>query len=1012
MSTPCCFSLLARLPQGTSKIDWVDHTNETLTSTDDADDYTSVDPNLQWSAPVAQHEKGRGGSQQDSKNQHIILMEIVGAMCLETKRRKKVDPYCTVRMYDCRRQDFKVVHRTDTIRNDGNPIWTAKTKSLCLIEIPKIETSSFQHSDTKQNSNLSTRGKIRETPLSSDAISRISEVDDENSSKECAIIEIMHGNSQLDIISTPVLGFVSTTPVVSSLAAASRTTQQPLGRVHVPFTDILRCCYASRTNTAICDRMEYSIKAPSGLNPSMLLDTASLALRFRFATDRDLTFLNKLLRNHSAVRESTKASADYSGNNIVGTLSTALWQPSCDDRKVAADINFRYVKTKALALSYKKFDSNGIEKFRVIPYPDPDRPDTTTWMSAAEMELTAYEPSTKWVTVGGGTLGTAYLEILGSNNLPQRDLTDFSQTDAVVAVAFEDNFVRTDVIWDQFYPRWMPWTTRAFQFNIRHPASLLCISVLDCDESILDKHDPIGRVVIRLSSFKSRSSYVLHYTLQDDPYEEPVSETAWMDDGEINNSTEMLSTQQITKRTSSRASIIIRLRIEWKDERATMKMFLTSPPRFIVNVDNDKSYEVLTYTTRGLGYMHDASIKSVKLLGNEILEYGQSFCFTMDVLMEILLWRGRMPITDNICIWFPIHSIVLYVGSTTLVERPDLIIPIFLFGIAWILVSLNYHTSHHPNPWLRVPTYIETICITMFGRRTILSSPGTPNGLIDITPNQGRLSTIQLEKLDKMKTTRMSALIQATMAFLLKVYYIYSKTGNKAIKITTDRKNKWNLLSSKLKYIHMFLLYMCQFLRLGRNFMSWQSNYTAVVTSYCIIFASAWCMLSLSTAVQWILRLLFFVVFGPWMKLVDIVYVHRWFATKDELLARIRNGEVLTKECDLPDFDGLLENKTFSTMIHMGRVKAEELYKLRDMRMLLFGHYSELIPFVENSRFPNIPLPQSTAIHTTELDVTFSDNSRGYHVPGQLLSGSMFHARAESVSISEDCAGKNIAALK
>jgi hypothetical protein len=365
----------------------------------------------------------------------------------------------------------------------------------------------------------------------------------------------------------------------------------------------------------------------------------------------------------------------------------------------------------------------------------------------------------------------------------------------------------------------------------------------------------------------------------------------------------------------------------------------------------------------------------------------------MDVWMEILLWRGRFQLTSKIFIWFPIHSIALFSISIALVERPDMIIPIVLFGIVWILLSLNYHASHHPNPWLHVPSYRETICMTLIGRHSLFLSSN--ERFRNIQSNYALKSSMERDKLDELKSTRMSALIQAFMTFLLKIYYIYSKTSNTAIKITTDRTNKWNILSNKLKYVHMFLLYVCRYLRLGRNFLSWNSNYTAVFTSYCILLASSWCLFPCSVAARWVLRFFVFLVFGPLMKLVDIFYVHRWFATKDELLARIRNGEMGMKESDLPDFDSLLESKIFSTMIHMGRVKAEELYKLRDMRMLMFGSFSELIPFLDNSRRPCIPLPHSTAIRTTQWDSSLTDSGKGYHVPGQMMSGNMIHLRDE-----------------
>jgi len=61
----------------------------------------------------------------------------------------------------------------------------------------------------------------------------------------------------------------------------------------------------------------------------------------------------------------------------------------------------------------------------------------------------------------------------------------------------------------------MPWSTRAFAFNITHPGSSLFLGVFDYDENFLvtDYHDPVGRVVVNTINFESGVSYLLHYDL-------------------------------------------------------------------------------------------------------------------------------------------------------------------------------------------------------------------------------------------------------------------------------------------------------------------------------------------------------------------------------------------------------------------------------------------------------------------------------------------------------------------
>ena len=80
--------------------------------------------------------------------------------------------------------------------------------------------------------------------------------------------------------------------------------------------------------------------------------------------------------------------------------------------------------------------------------------------------------------------------------------------------------VRTDVIHDALDPRWMPWCTRAFCFNINHPSSILLLGVFDYDTAT--DHDPVGRVVVNMANFQSNTSYLLRYALHDDPLQNDV----------------------------------------------------------------------------------------------------------------------------------------------------------------------------------------------------------------------------------------------------------------------------------------------------------------------------------------------------------------------------------------------------------------------------------------------------------------------------------------------------------
>jgi hypothetical protein len=385
----------------------------------------------------------------------FILLEIVGAMSLSNKAKTHIDPYCIVKVRG------KEVHRTKAIQDDGNPIWTVKTNSLCLLEIPDGSISSKS-------------GTTAATTTSSN-----NDDDDADTAVE----------STKEASESTVVALVSPPGAEDSVTIEIYHGMRLLGTATVFFDQVLQ---------AVGDRVEYAIQPPPKVSNSNNSNMkAVLALRFRKATRDDLIFLGKI-----------KAAAPL--------LS------SQDCRLVASDIDCNHVLRKSIFQSNSKMKDKK-QLFRVMPYPDPSRAKETEWMTKDEIHEEALKPSVRWVQAGCGTMGTVYVEIIGCNNLPNLDLSAVDLTDPFVGIVFEDNFVRTDIIWDELNPRWMPWTTRAFAFQVRHPSSILMLGVFDHDETPLDHHDTVGRVVINTANFECDTTYLLHHQLHHDPRQEDVS---------------------------------------------------------------------------------------------------------------------------------------------------------------------------------------------------------------------------------------------------------------------------------------------------------------------------------------------------------------------------------------------------------------------------------------------------------------------------------------------------------
>ena len=114
---------------------------------------------------------------------------------------------------------------------------------------------------------------------------------------------------------------------------------------------------------------------------------------------------------------------------------------------------------------------------KIKPYPNKKKPKTTSYLTHNQINHETFKPSLKWIEAGldtGSDLGMVYLEILKCDDIPNLDSGTFGDyTDAFVAIVFEDNLVRTDVINDELSPRWLPWTQRAFAFPMKHPGKVL-----------------------------------------------------------------------------------------------------------------------------------------------------------------------------------------------------------------------------------------------------------------------------------------------------------------------------------------------------------------------------------------------------------------------------------------------------------------------------------------------------------------------------------------------------------
>lgn len=338
-------------------------------------------------------------------------------------------------------------------------------------------------------------------------------------------------------------------------------------------------------------------------------------------------------------------------------------------------------------------------------------------------------------------------------------------TDAFVSIVFEDSFVRSNVIYDSLNPRWMPWSDRAFAFNIAHPSSMLFLGIFDFDDVAAFGHDPISRIEIGLLNFAHDTVYTLTYPLH--------------------------TADNLGKENEMR-TITLRLRVKWNDlSEVNTALSFVSPPHFYVNTQTIQSWRVVRFLTRGSVDMQEVSVQSVKSYVQELTFHWKGFCYLLDVFAEIILWRGRIKLRGDNSMWFPLESVLLLAAVLFGIEHPELLPSLILYLIAGGLLSNNMTLASHPSPWHRVKSFLR------FG----LSAES-----VSIKPGTGEKEADTLRWLYEYKSKRVMAFLYEVAMIFLELY----QTSNKTIPLDISTvQSKENFLSAMyinyLSYVHSLL---------------------------------------------------------------------------------------------------------------------------------------------------------------------------------------------------------------
>jgi len=217
----------------------------------------------------------------------------------------------------------------------------------------------------------------------------------------------------------------------------------------------------------------------------------------------------------------------------------------------------------------------------------------------------------------------------------------------------------------------------------------------------------------------------------------------------------------------------------------------------------------------------------------------------------------------------------------------------------------------------------------------------------------------------------------------------YEKEMNEIGKATTDISTKQSNMSMDpfkplLFPIQQNLSLLLQRLRYIRFVIFWEECYFSFwVTTACFVLSFAFLFVPWIFLLRWATRIFVWLIFGPWMKLVDILYFSENEAPTEEQLLIKKKANIIKRKL------------ATSVAVEEARIKREDAAKLKAMKTFMFGKYITKVPVLKQDRYRDSPLPESTAVPYVAKPKTLAElamREAGYRrtrLPGQHLAGDM-----------------------
>ena len=414
------------------------------------------------------------------------------------------------------------------------------------------------------------------------------------------------------------------------------------------------------------------------------------------------------------------------------------------------------------------------------------------------------------------------------------------------------------------------------------------------------------------------------------------------------------------------------------DERAFLLSALRPPPMIYLNCHHKKDYHVIQYTCKGSYDMNVIKTKTIFQYLEELATYKHVLIYILNGLENLILWRGHRLMTvrlpckrkneqDSVefdSAWerviyllenyskdetflVPLYSIISFVSLTVLVEQPRLI-PSFCFAVIGCLLAIvGDFRAENPNPWFRSKSFQEIFFQLLTGKSY------HPHNIA--TAENEELAKEFDEKWKKRYTDVEEAVIHAVEKKMKEYEEEQEEIGDTDVGIETENGKKKNKLSinpitpylGPIQDSLSLAVFSCRFIK---NVITWEECYFSFwIVMACFLLSFVFMFVPLSFFIKWSARIFVWVLFGPWMKLVDI-YVVSPMVNMSKSMILVKEEQSNTKRMEK------LEDRATQA-----RILREDAKKLKDMTQFIFGDYITRVPVLKMNRYRDTPLSSSSA---------------------------------------------------